>query len=310
MSTWQYQRWDVFTDTVLAGNPLAVVIDAGNLTATSMQRIAGEFMLPETTFLCPTTVPAADFRVRIFTPQRELPMAGHPTVGTTFALARLGRIPPGTPRVTLQLGVGPTAVELEWSGNQLALAWMAQRDPDFSASCDEAAALARVLRLVDTDIATDTAPAQVVSSGVPFLFVPLCSRAAVDRAQLDRQALVDLCARLGTEELPVYLFSTEAGADDVTTYSRMFAPVFGIAEDPATGGASGPLAAYLARYFPHRAPEDGRLQSLQGVAMGRASRIAISLSRAESGTLHLKVGGASTWLGEGTFSLPPTRQPA
>ncbi|MEX2495720.1 MAG: PhzF family phenazine biosynthesis protein [Woeseia sp.] len=296
-----YQRWDVFTPQVFAGNQLAVILDADSLDTDAMQRIANEFALPETAFARSDCDSTARYRLRIFTPQNELPMAGHPTIGAAFALARAGRVAPGTTNIVLELGVGPTEIGLRWSASELSEAWMAQRYPQFGPACSDAALLAGILTLPASDIAGAETPARILSSGVSLLFIPLRTRAAVDRAVLNRQELQALCTDLHVDECPVYLFSVEQADDDATVYSRMFAPVFGITEDPATGGASGPLGAYLARYCPDAVPASGAVLNLQGVRMGRPSRIFISLSQIAAAVPRLEIGGEAVFVGEGTL---------
>jgi trans-2,3-dihydro-3-hydroxyanthranilate isomerase len=144
-------------------------------------------------------------------------------------------------------------------------------------------------------------PVQVASSGLPFLYVALNSRAAVDAAALDRAKLCALLRVLDLEELPVFLFSPEPAGDGATVYSRMFAPVLGIPEDPATGSASGPLGAYLLKYNAVPATTDSRLVSLQGVRMGRPSRIHIALLSGNGVLEEVRVGGEAVVVGEGTI---------
>jgi trans-2,3-dihydro-3-hydroxyanthranilate isomerase len=304
MSEYAYQRWDVFTDRPLAGNQLAVLLDADDIAPDLMQRIANEFALPETTFVLPPESPDAGFRVRIFTPGQELPMAGHPTIGTAFALAHSGRIEPGVEQTLFELGIGPVAVSLEWRSGRLENAWMTQPAPEFGSRVEAASGVAAALGVPEDDIVATGLPVQVLSAGVPFLFVPLQSRTAVDAAALDRVKLVEACRQVGEPELPVYLFTLESGSDGATTYSRMLAPGLGISEDPATGGASGPLAAYLARYRPELVNQGATLLNLQGVAMKRPSRIRMSVSAEAPAENPVQVGGQSVLLGEGRLHLP------
>ncbi len=299
----QYQLWDVFTNRQLSGNQLAVIPDADNLDDVTMQRIANEFSLSETVFVVASIAPQCHARLRIFTPERELPMAGHPTIGATFALAASGRFPDQAARLFLQLEIGPTLVELDWNGKALHAAWMSQRAPEFGPLCDDAPALARLLRVDTSDVLAPMHPGQIVSSGLPLLFVPLNSRSAVDRAVLDRSELTNICTRMMVSECPVYIFSVEKGDDDSTTYSRMFAPVFGIAEDPATGGASGPLGAYVAKHWPRLIPKNRPLVNWQGVKMGRPSRILISISNSNPEPLSVRVGGQAVYVGQGELYL-------
>jgi trans-2,3-dihydro-3-hydroxyanthranilate isomerase len=144
-------------------------------------------------------------------------------------------------------------------------------------------------------------PVQVASSGVPFLYVALNSRAAVDAAAIDRPKLCALLRPLDLEEQPVFVFWPQPANDDATVYSRMFAPGFGIPEDPATGAASGPLGAYLLKYNAVSAKTASRLVSLQGVRMGRPSRIHIALSSRAGVLEEVQVGGEAVVVGEGTI---------
>jgi len=129
--SYRYLHLDVFTDRLFGGNQLAVFLDGRGLSPDTMQAIAKEMNFSETTFVLPPERPDTDVRVRIFTPGEELPMAGHPTIGTAFALARAGVLAPGRDRVVFGLGVGPTEVALKWNGDTLAFAWMTQLNPTF-----------------------------------------------------------------------------------------------------------------------------------------------------------------------------------
>src|SRR5438270_6148870 len=213
-----------------------------------MQQIANEMALPETTFVFPPEAPETDARVRIFTPTRELPMAGSPTIGTVFALAGAGRLRASADKTVLGLGIGPTTVGLEWDQNALRFAWMTQPIPTFGPIVTDSVAVAAAVGVQPCDVAGGNLPVQVASSGVPFLYVPLRSRAAVDAASIERGRLCTLLRGLNLEELPVFVFSCQPADDDATVYSRMFGPCIGIPEDPATGAASGPLGAYLLQH--------------------------------------------------------------
>jgi trans-2,3-dihydro-3-hydroxyanthranilate isomerase len=236
-----------------------------------------------------------DRRMRIFTPGSELPMAGHPTIGSTFALALEGVIAPGRREFVFELGVGPTPVSLEWNRSDLAFAWMTQQLPEFGAVIEDRSALAAAIGVSETDLVPGL-PAQVVSCGVPFLFVPLVSRAAVDRVDLDRRAL----SRCGAGIDEAFFFTTEGPE---TVYSRMLAPGLGIAEDPATGGASGPLGCYLLRHQVVSPDTARAMLSLQGVAMKRPSRIHISIDSEGERITRVRVGGQSVLVGRGEVGL-------
>src|SRR5262249_40668429 len=161
--------------------------------------------------------------------------------------------------------------------------------------------LATALGIQEADIRDTGLPAQEVSSGVPFLFVPLATRRAVDTVVTNQQALTRFFQSSGLAETGVFVFSTERSQDDATAYSRMFAPAFGVPEDPATGGASGPLGAYLVQHGAVRAEPVARMISLQGVKMRRPSRIHISISTKSSVIDEVLVGGTAVVVGEGTI---------
>ena len=228
-------------------------------------------------------------------------MAGSPAVGTTFALAGAGRLRAGAGKTVLGLGIGPTTVGLEWGQNGLRFAWMKQPIPTFGPIVTDSVAVAAALGIQPRDLAGESLPVQVASSGLPFLYVALNSRAAVDAAAVDRAKLCALLRALDLEELPVFVFSPEPADDGATVYSRLFAPVLGIPEDPGTGSASGPLGAYLLKYEAVSARIASRLVSLQGVRMGRPSRIHIALSSRAGVLEEVQVGGEAVVVGEGTI---------
>jgi trans-2,3-dihydro-3-hydroxyanthranilate isomerase len=233
--------------------------------------------------------------MRIFTPGTEMPMAGHPVVGSTFALARDGAIAAGRPDWVFGLNVGPTPVSMEWSGSRLDFAWMTQRNPEFGRTYGDVARVAAALGVQEEDIRATGLPVQQVSCGVPFVFVPLATRAAVDRAVPDAHLL----------EFEAYIFTTDraGAADSATTYSRMFAPMLGVPEDPATGGASGPLGSYLVRHS-IVTPEQARsILNLQGVKLGRPSWIHVSIESAGREISRVRVGGTSIFVAEGVMEV-------
>lgn len=296
----QYVHLDVFTNQPFTGIQLAVFLDAEGIEERRMQRIANEMAFPETAFVFPPEVSGTDARVRIFTPSQELPMAGSPTVGTTFALAGAGRLRAGADKTVLGLGIGPTTVGLEWGPGALRFAWMRQPLPTLGPVIADTVAVAAAIGVQPSDLAGGDLPVEIASSGVPFVYVPLKSRAAVDAAAFDRAKLCALLHAVNLEELPIFVFSSEPANDDATVYSRMFAPVLGIPEDPATGGASGPLGAYLLQHNAVSADTASRLVSLQGVRMGRPSRIHIALSIRAGVLEEVRVGGEAVLVGDGT----------
>jgi len=304
MARYRYLHLDVFTDRALSGNQLAVFPDARGIDDARMQAIALEMAFSETTFVLPAITPDTDVCMRIFTLRRELPIAGHPTVGTTFALAGEGIIAPGRDRFVFGLGVGPTPVSLQWQDDALAFAWMSQPLPTFGQVFSDVAAVAAALQLAPADISATAMPVQQGSAGVPVLFVPLASRRAVDAAELDPARIRAVYAAQGADPSAVFVFSTEPGDDGATVFSRMFAPMFGIAEDAATGSASGPLGCYLLRHGAVSAAAARNMISAQGVKMGRPSRIHIDIASGDDGAVQqVRVGGQAVQVAEGTLTL-------
>ena len=296
-----YLHLDVFTDRKLEGNQLAVFPEPGDLAPALMQRIAAEMAFSESTFIFPAER-GGDVRMRIFTPAEELPMAGHPTIGSTFALAGEGTIARGRKDFVFELGVGPTPVSLDWNGADLSFAWMTQRPPEFRATVTDRGAVAGALGLRATDLAGDL-PLEVISCGLPFFLVPIATRRAVDAVSIDLRLLKAAYAGAGISDFPVFLFTTERGEGNETAYSRMLAPGFGIAEDPATGSACGPLGSYLVHHRLIAADAAHDFVNLQGAAMGRPSRIHMSIDSSGGTITRVRVGGKAVLVGRGELTL-------
>jgi trans-2,3-dihydro-3-hydroxyanthranilate isomerase len=302
MRSYRYLHLDVFTDRLFGGNQLAVFLDARGLASDTMQSIANEINYSETVFVLPAETPATDVRLRIFTPREELPMAGHPAIGAAFALARVGRIAPGKDRLIFALGTGPTPMSLIWRNEELGFVWMMQAAPSFGDPIADPGGVAAALRLSATAVTGTGLPVQIVSCGVPFLFVPLATRRAVDSATLDELAYDSFRNVAGLEELPICLFTTDSHGDaahKATTYSRVFAPVFGIVEDAATGGASGALGCYLVRHKVVTTEKAGGMLNVQGVRMGRPSHVHMAIGVEDGDIVSVRVGGESVIAGDG-----------
>src|SRR5919199_3230660 len=297
-----YHRVDVFTDRAFGGNPLAVFTNGRGLTAETMQAIAKEFNLSETTFVLPPADPRNDWRVRIFTPGRELPMAGHPTVGTSFVLPRehMIRRHPEETTITLEEGVGPVPVRIKFEGGEPAFAEMSQPLPSFGPRLSDARTIAKMLSLDRRDL-DESLPFEVVSCGVPFLYVPLRSLDAARRAR-PRAALLER-ALGGVVPPEVFVFTREVEHEGSSVHSRMFAPTLGITEDPATGAASGPLGCYLVRYGLVACDTSAEIVSEQGIEMGRPSFIKIRIERDGDRVTAVKVGGECHFMGEGFIEI-------
>jgi trans-2,3-dihydro-3-hydroxyanthranilate isomerase len=271
---------DVFTDRSLAGNQLAVVLDGKDLSPRLMQRIAREMNFSETTFVFPPDNAAHAARIRIFTPALELPFAGHPTIGTAWVLMDEGVVPKAQKEFVLEENVGPVPVRADG-----AMVWMTHPKLSFGQVVPHKQ-VAVAIGVEESDIVNDI-PAQIASTGNPFLYLVLRDAEAVDRAVCERPRL-DKLLHGGDLAHGVYLFA-DAGPNRL--YGRMFAPDNG--EDPATGSAAGPLGAFAVRYgVVERAPKVA-LVTEQGTKMGRPSTLHISLEYGDSKEIpeRIEVGG-------------------
>lgn len=291
-NTYRYRLVDVFTETVLEGNPLAVFPDARGLGGDLMQKIARELNLSETTFVLPATRADCVAHVRIFTPSREMAFAGHPTIGTSSVLLDERIVAPSTLRFQLEEGVGPVPVRVDSS--ERPMIWL-RTPPIESGPVFERDACARALGLAASDLLD--VPPQLLSAGNPTVFIALKDKEAVDRAWLDVQGSAIFRAGVPVP-LCVFVFApTPQGA-----YSRMFAPEYGIIEDPATGSSTGPLAAYMMQHGLVSGASGTRFVSEQGTRMQRRSLLHV-LIHGEGGVDGIEVGGHVAPLGEGTLRL-------
>ncbi|MEZ5759129.1 MAG: PhzF family phenazine biosynthesis protein [Emcibacteraceae bacterium] len=299
----RYLQMDVFTDTPLSGNQLAVFLDPEGLSDEMLIKLTKEMNFSETTFLYPAGKEGTDFRVRIFTPSRpnEMPIAGHPTVGTVFALANLGLIGPKQNELVLELGIGPTPIKLEWDNDKLAFAWMKQRLPKFGGIIEDKRAVAEALGIKVADFGSSNLPIQMVDCGAPFIMVPLATRDAVDRAIMDRQRMGALIDKAGLTRRGMFLFSMEPGDDGATIYSRMLG--FGVTEDPATGNASGPAGSYLVHYGLVDKSKEQNIISRQGVKMGRSSEIRIAVTTRDDEITDVQIGGSAVQVSDSVLKI-------
>jgi trans-2,3-dihydro-3-hydroxyanthranilate isomerase len=300
MKKLHYYLADVFTEEVFGGNQLAVFPEGQDVPEHLMQKIAKELNLSETTFVLPPANPANDIKLRIFTPGRELPMAGHPTIGTAFVLLQQGYLKPASNRLIFEEGVGDIVVDFQKDGDKPGLITMQQPLPQFGATVTNVQVLADLLSLSPEDILAEY-PGQVVSCGVPYFFVPLKSLAAVKKAKLRQDVLENKLSDIGAES--VFLFSTEAQNPAHSVHGRMFAPAFGIPEDPATGSACGPLGCYLAHYNLIPTQTLTNIICEQGYEMGRPSLLHISIGSIQQQITSVQVGGKSVLVGKGYLYL-------
>ncbi|MDE2949713.1 MAG: PhzF family phenazine biosynthesis protein [Chloroflexota bacterium] len=294
-----YHLLDVFSNQPFGGNQLAVFADPPlELPASTMQLVAKELNLSEVTFVFPPADYQNDFRLRIFTPDRELPMAGHPTVGTAFLLARLGMIKETAKSRSLSFeeGIGSiqVTVESDEDGRPESVL-MRQPIPQFLDIYEDREAIARMLSLRPEDL-QPKAPLQVLDNGLPFLFVAVQSLDAIRRLSLRLDLWQGLL--LGKPGENVFVATTQTEHPGSTVHSRMFAPALGVAEDPATGSASGSLGVYLLKYG---LVDSGEIVSEQGIEMGRPSFININVERQGEKFTAVTVGGACVYMGQGTL---------
>lgn len=303
MRRYRFLQLDVFTDRPFGGNQLAVFPNAHGLSDAEMQAIAREMNFSETTFVLPATDARAVRRVRIFTPSVELPFAGHPTVGTAFALQHDGIIhqDDGSP-IYLQLGIGTLPIDLLYEDGRLSFVWMHQPVSHYEPWNGDRRALAAALGVEEGDLAPGL-PIEIGSAGVRFLYVPLCSLDALGRAS-GQPALAGIMREVA-DNAGAYLFALDTLGEGEAR-SRMFAPLMGIAEDAATGSAAGPFGVYLLRHGRLTADEAGgaRLRILQGVEMGRPSRLEVAIDGGADGVRDVRVGGESVIVAEGELLLP------
>lgn len=300
---YRYHLLDVFTDAVFGGNGLAVFLDGRGIADATMQRIARELNLSETVFVLPPSSPGATHHTRIFTPGRELPYAGHPTIGTACLLALRGDVTlrDGAGRVVFQQGVGNVPVEVRVADGAAPFAQLtAARPPEIRPSPLDRAALAALLSLDPDDVLDDPAHAPAAAStGGPFLFVALRDRAALARTVLDLARWSRELAGTWAPQVFVYAFDPERPGSDLR--GRMFAPEMGILEDPATGSAATALAGLLAT----RAGRDGvhRWRLEQGFEMGRPSILELEAEVVRGSVTATRVGGNAVLVGSGELAL-------
>src|SRR6266851_7730389 len=276
-----FVQFDVFTSHPLQGNPLAVFSDGSGLSGEEMQAIAREMNLSETTFIFPRD-PATErergVRVRIFTVQEELPFAGHPTLGTAFAL----RGDSGASQIRLDLNVGTIPVQFDETPGQLAFGEMTQTDPIFGQVHDRRK-IAEVTGIPVADIDPEL-PIQSVSTGVPFTVLPIRTLEAIRRLQINQQRASEYLAASGGKFF--FCVSRETVGPDARLHARM---LFYNGEDPATGSASGCAAAWMVEHGV--AEPDEQVLIEQGVEMKRPSRIFVRASRHDGRVVNVRVGG-------------------
>ena len=312
LSNYRFVQVDVFTDRPFAGNPLAVFPEAAGMTDEQMMKIAREMNLSETVFVLEpngdSTGPTVLRKLRIFTPTREIPFAGHPIVGTWNALARQGVVPvpdggSGMQRIYHEVGIGVLPVDVEFRDGQPVQVVMTQGKFQIIDELDEApeqAELARALGLAREDL-DETLPIQSISTGLSCMVVPVRSLADLRDCKINSSLLGEIYTRHGATGCLAFTRETiEVGP--ARAHARFFAPADNIPEDPATGSACGALGAYLVY---HQAlslqPEEGRYKFVieQGDFIHRPSRIRLDVKGQKGSIEEVKVGGASVSVASG-----------
>ena len=286
---------DVFAERKYTGNQLAVFMPGHHFSGDEMQQVAREMNFSETTFILSDKPQKGGYKVRIFTPGEEVPFAGHPTLGTAYIIAKkILRSKPSQLNLNLKVGQIPVSFEsIDKNSDRL---WMKQIEPQFQ-STFEAKRLTEVLNLSESDI-DSRFPVQQVSTGLPFIIVPLKSLAATKKCQIDKSKYFALISDIEAKAILVFSPQTYDPAHQLNV--RVFVDYFGIPEDPATGSANGCLTGYLVkhRYF---GKTEIDIQVEQGYEIGRPSLIYLR-GRVENGTIQVLVGGQVIMVAKGEWS--------
>jgi trans-2,3-dihydro-3-hydroxyanthranilate isomerase len=296
---YRYYICDVFTETRFGGNQLAVLPQAEGLSSQQMQQIAREFNFSETTFVFPAKA-GHTRHVRIFTPAREIPFAGHPNVGTAFVLANIGEFGAikSSLTVTFEEEAGLVSVTIQESGGRIASCELTAPQ---SLSCGKALPVQLVAAAISVDakdIVTATHGPQVASVGLGFIMVELRDRSALERARINESGFEALAAQGVMPD--VYLYTRVSDGFDIR--ARMFAPLSGVPEDPATGSANCALAGLLAHYSPQ--PKGSFVWRIaQGVEMGRPSTLIARAEKVDGVVQTTRIGGAAILVSEGIIYL-------
>lgn len=303
MRKYEFYQLDVFTGQAFTGNALAVFPEADGIGDAEMQRIAREMNLSETVFVLPSE--KALRRLRIFTPMRELPLAGHPVVGTWNLLAHLGVVPPvadGLVGIEQELNLGVLPVDIEFRAGRVEQVIMTQAAFEAGAVVtdpDEIEKLAAGLGLRVDDLAIgENLPAQVVSTGIGSLAVPVASLAALGRCRINSAPLTEVYLAYGA--VGCFAFTFETKESDSNIHARFFAPDDNIPEDPATGSACGSLSGYLMHHG--QLETDGKIARLkieQGDFIDRPSRIFAEITGEKGNVEKVRIGGRSVIVARG-----------
>jgi trans-2,3-dihydro-3-hydroxyanthranilate isomerase len=303
MPTHRFVTVDVFTSERFGGNQLAVFPHANGIPEEALLHITREFNFSETTFVFPPADARNTRRVRIFTPGGEIPFAGHPTVGTAFVLATIGEIALSTADtdIVLEEGVGPVPVKIRVRHGEPMFAELSVAQlPEIGPPPPSAADLARALGLDSGDVLTGAWAPESVSCGLPFLFVGVRDRATLGRARVRLEDFESALRDYWTREVFIFCDDPERSGSDYR--ARMFAPLIGVTEDPATGSACAAFGGYLAERDKRR---DGTLRWIveQGFEMGRPSILNVEADKRGGDITAIRVGGHSVLVTRGEMTL-------
>ncbi len=280
-----FYQVDVFSDELFGGNPLAVFLRGEDFKEAQFQQVAREMNLSETTFVLPSSHPDADFDVRIFTPEKEIPMAGHPTLGTAFVLRHAGLIPSTQNHVRLNFKVGIIPVDLQEDGK----IFMTQPPGKILQTFSNTEEVAQALGLTANNI---DLPVQTASTGFPALLVPINSLRAMQRIILNLSLLKVLLEEAGVDM--IYPFTRQTLDEKSSIHARGFAPFVGIPEDPATGSVAGALGYYLN----DKNPQEDKIIIEQGYEMKRPGLIFVTVDGKT-----IRVGGKTRMMFKGSLYL-------
>lgn len=298
----RFSTLDVFTHRPFSGNPLAVVRDCEGLDAQAMQSIAREFNLSETVFILPPRDPINTARVRIFTPMRELPFAGHPTIGTAVLIGLTeaqGLMKAQDILIALEEEVGVISCTVGFDNQGVARArFTLPKLPEPAGIAGESLAIAQALGLDESDIGFENHAPTIFSAGNPFCFVPIATRAAIERAQPNLAAWPQAFGHM--QRGACYLYTRQCVDQQHQFHARMFAPSLGISEDPATGSAVAAFAAVLMQS--DKIADGSHVVSIeQGYAMGRPSLITLALDVLDGKLMEASIGGSAVLVQEGVL---------
>jgi len=275
---------------------LAVFVDAGGLDEECMQKIAREMNLSETTFVMPSSDREADFDVRIFTPTKELPFAGHPVIGTAHVLREIGKLFSDQQLIHLKLRIGTIPVYVE-EDERL---FMEHPQAQFLQIVEPVDLVAESLGLPSSAI-DPRWPCQIVSTGVPALLVPIKTLVSLQQIKINSVKLLEIFTAFGTDM--IYVFTTETLESSSTLHSRLFAPFIGVPEDPATGSASGSVGAYLAKHCVIKKDSFDSIKIEQGYEMKRPASIYVQVKQEGSIIKSIRVGGESVTIIQGQLKI-------